>query len=293
MSNDCRTRNLFGLLAAAALSSGAPNLTATDLSDWKANTISPVTNPLFFESPQIDSEVRPLFIWHNLDKQLGTSGGDVEVYAVQLRYAVTDRLAIIATKDGYIDFNPKTGLPHQSGWADIAAGLKYALIDDTQHNFILTPGVKFEIPIGNTSVFQGSGSGEWDAFVSAAKGWGNFHATASIGFRLPNDWDKKTAQAHYSGQLDYYLCQYFIPFVSANAFTVLSNGKGLPLNFEGFDLINFGASKASGQTMTAIGGGVRSRLIEKLDLGVGYEVGVGNPKGLFDDRFTVDLIYRF
>ncbi len=260
--------------------------------DWKDKAIAPVTNPLFFEDPLIHSEVRPLAMWHNIDKGFATGGGDVRVYAAQLRYAITDRLAFIATKDGYIDVDPGVGTS-TDGWADIAAGLKYALIDSADRQFVLTPGIKLELPTGNTSVFQGNGSGEWNAFVSAIKGWDDFHATASAGVRLPNDWDRETASAHYSLQLDYYVCRWFIPFVAANGQTVLSEGKGLPLTVEGFDLINFGSRNAEGRTQIALGGGFRSRLHEKVDFGFAYEFGATDPKGLFKDRYTLDFIFRF
>ncbi len=291
-----RTYSLVILLAGFGFA-GVPDAQSADggASDesWKANTISPVTNPLFFEDPQIHSEVRPIFLWHNIDKGFITGGGDAQVYAAQLRWAVTERLAIIATKDGYIDFNPTATLTHESGWADLAAGVKYALIDDEKANFILTPGLKFELPTGNQRVFQGNGDGEWDLFLSGAKGWGNFHAVASAGVRLPNDLDQETASAHYSLQLDYHVCRYFSPFVAVNVFTVLNDAKQLGLTVEGFDLINFGSSNASGRTQAAVGGGFRSRLLKNLDLGFAYEAGVTKPYGLFDDRFTVDFIWRF
>ncbi|MFN7140574.1 MAG: hypothetical protein ACK4UN_14645, partial [Limisphaerales bacterium] len=44
---------------------------------WKERAISPVTNPIFFEDPQINSEIRPIFIWHNIDPGFVTGGGDV------------------------------------------------------------------------------------------------------------------------------------------------------------------------------------------------------------------------
>ena len=275
---------------------GALTLGATFVAtaeDWKDKTIAPVANPLFFEAPQITSEVRPIFIYHNIDKSFVTQGGDVEVYAMQLRYAVNDRLSIIATKDGYVDFNPKAVLPHKSGWADLAAGLKYAVIDDAESQFLLTPGLKFEIPTGNERVFQGNGKGEWNVFVSAVKGFGDFHVTGSAGVRLPNDWDAETAQLHYSLQLDYYTCQWFIPFVALNAFTVISEGNAIGLNTEGFDLINFGSSAAEGRTQATLAGGFRSRITNWADLGFAYEGGITTPRGLFDNRVTVDLIFRF
>ena len=65
---------------------GAPGAQSADggASDgsWKANTISPVTNPPFFEDPQIHSEVRPIFLWHNIDKGFITGGGDVQIQII-------------------------------------------------------------------------------------------------------------------------------------------------------------------------------------------------------------------
>ena len=261
--------------------------------DWLDKTISPVTNPLFFEDPRITSELRPIFLYHSIDDDFITGGGNVRVYALQARYAITERLALIATKDGYIEFNPKSGLPKSDGWADIGAGLKYAVIDDRESNFILTPGLKIEFPTGNQDVFQGNGKGEWDLFLSAAKGWGNFHVTGSSGVRIPNDWDDETASAHYSLQLDYFTCRWFIPFVAANGFTVLSEAEALPLDVEGYDLINFGSSEAEGFTQITFGTGFRSRILDNLDLGFAWETGLTSPAGLFDERYTVDLIWRF
>lgn len=276
--------------AAVILSTAALTAGHSDAADWKDKTISPVANPLFFEDPQINSEVRPIFAYHAIDEDF--VGGHAKYYALQLRYAVTDRLAIIATKDGYIQLRSRA-LPHEDGWADIGAGLKYAIIDDKENNFILTPGFKIELPTGNQDVFQGNGKGEWDLFLSSSKGWGNFHVTGSGGVRLPNDWDAETASAHYGLQLDYYTCQYFIPFVAANGHTVLSEAKELPFNIEGFDLINFGSQNAEGFTQITFATGMRSRVVKNVDIGFAFETSVTKPQGLFDHRYTFDVIWRF
>ena len=269
---------------ASAASAQAP-------ADWKEQAISPVANPLFFESPLIQSEVRPIFVYHNISDDF--IGGFARVYALQLRYALTERLAVIATKDGFIQLRPRVGGLRADGWADIGAGLKYALIDDKEHNFILTPGLKYELPSGNRRVFQGNGDGEFNLFVSVMKGWDKVHATASVGGRIPVNFDDETSSLQYSLQLDYHLCQWFIPFVVANGHTVLSEADGPAFGVEGFDLINFGASNAGGFTQVAVGTGFRSRLCKWADFGFAYEKGVTRPKGLFDDRFTVDVILRF
>lgn len=287
----CSVAGLTVMLLATAAATAAAN----DTGSWKDDAISPVANPLFFESPLIESELRPLFVYHKIADSF--IGGFARVYAVQARWAVTDRLAIIATKDGYIDLRPKQVVAHNEGWADISAGVKYALIDDEEKQFILTPGLKFELPTGEEDAFQGNGDGEFDVFVSAMKGWDKFHVTASVGARVPLDMDEETASLHYSLQLDYNTCKYFIPFVALNGFTVVSEGDGLDLQalnaVEGYDIINFGASTSGGESQVAVGLGFRSKVCKHVDLGFAWEKGITSPRGIFDERFTVDAVVHF
>jgi hypothetical protein len=262
-------------------------------SDWVSEAISPVTNPIFFESPFVQSEIRPFFMNHKIDKDFVTKGGDVQLYAVQLRWAITDRLALIAVKDGFISFSPKTGLTHEDGFADLAAGLKYEVIHDDAHQFILTPGFTLELPTGSPAVFQGVSTGEWNVFASAIKGFGKLHLTGNAGLRLPNDWTEKTAQAHYSFQADYSVCRWFIPFVSMNGFSILSTANKIALNNEGYDLINFGSSAAEGRTSVALGLGFRSKIFTHVDIGAAYEKSVTSPHDLFNERLTLDTSFHF
>jgi hypothetical protein len=266
---------------------------AAPVEDWRDNTIEPVFDPLYFEDPTIRTEIRPIFIWHNINSDFITHGGDVQVYAVQARVKLTDRLAFIATEDGYIDMKPSAVLPHTHGWADIALGFKYALIDNPANQFILTPGFKVTIPTGSQSVFQGNGSGVWDLFVSAEKGFGNLHTTGNIGFRVPNDMSADSTIFHWDLQADYYACQWFIPFVGLNGTTVIASGNRIPLSVEGSDLINFGSSLSGGATEVIVAAGFRSRLHKNVDIGFAYQKGLTEKNGLFDDRFTVDAVIHF
>ncbi len=303
--NSLKLKTLTPLVAAfaAGISIQTTSLFAQD-TDWKAGLIAPVANPIYFEDARITSEARPIFMQHWLPdtfKYSGGSaplGGEVRLYALQLRYALTEKLGLIATKDGYIEFRPDNTLSHAYGWADLAAGFKYALVDDAEKQVLITPGLTITIPTGDNDVLQGSGGGEWNVFASAVKGWDDFHVTGNLGFRIPNNWDRQTAQAHYSLQLDYRVCNYFIPFFVANGYTILSEGNdkllgAVPLNTEMYDLINFGSSHAKGTTQVTLGGGFRSKLTKKVDAGVAYEAGVADPVGIFNSRLTVDMIWRF
>jgi len=287
MTNSIQRLGTIAMTVAAFAS-----ISSTLADSWQEKAIAPVTNPIFFETPMIQSEIRPVFMMHSLDSGFLGVPVDVRVYAVQLRNAVTERLAIIATKDGYIEVDPKVGKSNH-GWADLAAGLKYALFQSEDKQFIVSPEFTIEVPTGNRNVFQGNGSGELNLFVSAMKGWDNLHATATIGGRIPFDGDKETSNIRYSAMHDYWVCKWFIPYVSFNAFTTTSNGKVLGKDTEGFDLINFGSTNASGITQGALGGGFRSRPLQNLDVGFGYEYGLVGKNDIFKNRYTFDLIWRF
>jgi hypothetical protein len=298
-------RQLNIMAGAVALTFVATTALADDQKQvsWLDNTISPVANPIFFEDAKVNSEIHPIYMWHILPDRIDYAGGtlplggQVQVMAVQARYALNDRLAFIATKDGYVQFQPDHTLAHAYGWADLAAGLKYALIKDEDRQLIVTPGFTATLPTGNRSVLQGHGAGVEDVFVSAEKGLGKLHVLGNAGLRIPNNFADDTAQVHYSLQLDYYAGQYFIPFVACNGFTVLSKGSGnvlgVPLQTEMYDLINAGSTRAGGRTMFTVGGGFRSRLTKSLDTGFAYEAGIADPVGIFQGRITADLVWRF
>ena len=85
--------------------------------------ISPMTNPVFFEDPRTVTEARTIYLHHRVPA--AAAGGEIDLIAIQLRAALTERLSIVASKDGYAtSSNPLI----DDGWADVAAGLKYNLI---------------------------------------------------------------------------------------------------------------------------------------------------------------------
>jgi hypothetical protein len=262
------------------------------VANWKDHTVTPVADPILFEDPVIRTEIRPVMGYQRIGHDTVVGGGDLEVYGVQVRYAITDRLQIVMDKGGYDSVHPKLG-PDFNGWANLAGGLKYAVIDDAANQFILTPGITFEIPTGDDEIYQGKGSGIWNFFVSAEKGFGDFHLTANAGFIIPNDNNADSSMFHWHAQADYYVCRWFKPFVVANGYTVLSAGNHVPFTSEGMDLVNFGASGSEGTTQVTVGGGFRTGICKNVDFGFAYEKGVANVKGILDDRFTFDFSIRF
>lgn len=256
----------------------------------------PVANPVLFEDPYIRNEIRPIFMYHNLDKTASFPlGGNLQVYAVQLRYAVNDRLAIIATKDGYIDFNPDIPALKDQGFANLAFGVKYALIKNEEKGLIVTPGLRLEIPTGDGGVFQGNGAGIWNPFVSAGWVCDKWSVLGHIGGQIPNNLFRQNVTMNYGLQVGYEICEWFVPFANLNVYQTLTaaNGGITAFGVEGYDLINFGDRQAAGSANAVVGGGFLAPITEKVTLGVAWESGLGSNKGVFDHRLTSSLSIQF
>ena len=82
--------------------------------------VAPLSNPLFNETPYITTELRPIYFHQTIPDDFLTQGGDIDVVAIQARLALTDRLGIIASKDGYADIDFDSVLPDEDGFANIS-----------------------------------------------------------------------------------------------------------------------------------------------------------------------------
>lgn len=114
--------------------------------------ISPMTNPIYFEDPRTVTELRGIFWNHTVPQAAG--GGQINLYALQIRARLSERLSLIATKDGYIvSSSPLI----DDGWADVALGLKYALYRDARRQRLLSGGFVYDMPVGSTRSLQAKG----------------------------------------------------------------------------------------------------------------------------------------
>ncbi len=61
----------------------------------------PVGMPVYFEDPFITTDIRPFYIYHEIPNRSVLRGGQVHVIGLQIRKALTEKLAFLAVKDGY------------------------------------------------------------------------------------------------------------------------------------------------------------------------------------------------
>jgi hypothetical protein len=259
------------------------------------NFIGPVTNPVLSKDARSLTEARFLFVQNKIDPQHPFGSGDFQAYGLQLRLALTDRLTLIADKDGYAAINPATS-PQRTGWLDLAAGLKYAFIRDVENQFLLTGGFLYEIPSGSQAVFQDHGDGIFTFFASTGKEFsGMTHWLNTVGYQVPVDGDANSSFVYWSTHLDRQLWGWFYPLIEANWYHYVSSGnRGLPSALgEGDGLINLGTSGVTGNDLVTVAVGAKAKLTQNVEFGGAWELPVSPRHDLLNNRLTAELIFRY
>ena len=280
--------------------------------------IPPITMPYYFEEPFVTTGVSSYVLWHEFPDDSAFAGGDTWVVAVQARVAITDRLAFIATKDGYAVIQPDgdSQLHDENGFLDISGGFKYLLVSVPEKDFFLTPSLRIEAPVGQNKVFSGNGDGVAVPGISAAWGIAGFHVLANLGARVPFANSQQTTSLFYNAQLDYALWTHFSLFFSVNGLRYMASGNGkLNVNTKAFggvhlttaqdvlypgvtdqlrwdanDVMNLGSEDVTGNNIVTLGVGGRVPINRHVSLGAAYEFPVTSRKDIFERRVTMNLL---
>jgi len=277
--------------------------------------VPPMMHPYLFEDPFITTGLSAWGIWHEFPGDSILDGGHLWVAALQARLAITDRVAFIATKDGWVDRNPGLHLLEDSrGFADLAAGFKVALIDRPDIPFILTPSLRFETTTGSQDVVQGNGDGMLIPAVSAAWGRGRFHVIGDVGMQIPLDPDAESTSVFYHLHLDYAVHRFLVPFVEVGGFTYTDGGDGsnlvkirggdeVPIGVaqellgadpeEAYDYGSLGSKGMAGHTVVAGALGLRVPVNEHLVLGAAWEIPLSPSRDVLRQRASVNVTLEF
>lgn len=265
--------------------------------------VPPVAQPFFNEPAQITTELRPVYIYHEIPNSFPSNGGRVHAIAVQLRAAITDRLAFIATKDGWMDINFDDTLTDEEGFLNIAAGFKYAVIAQPENDTFLTLGLRYEAPTGNLKTaikgapdsditLQGNGDGMIDAFITGVRPIGEKGSfQASLGYDGAIDSDKNSSFLHVSIHGDYEIVKNLYGILELSMIATADNGDEIDIgSFEGEDVFNFGNEDSN--TIFPFAVGARYRVTDNFILGTAYELPLDH-KDITQQRVYVDAVLHF
>ncbi len=263
--------------------------------------ISPMINFVYFEDPRTLTELRPIFVSHQVPDTLAggtTAGGSIQLYAMQFRLALTDRLSLIAVKDGYIVDNTDGTLTTllNSGWADVTAGLKYNLIRDTCRGTLASAGFTYEIPLGSEGAQQGLADGQFHLFATAGQRLfgGNAHFLSAAGYRFAVDPDAQTSAVHWSNHFDVRVTDrsYLFTEVAWWHWTDDAN-PGVPLGVAGQDLFNLPANNVVGNDLVTQNVGLKFKPRRSVEAGIAYEFPLTGFKDVIENRVQAELILRY
>jgi hypothetical protein len=275
----------------------------------------PMTSPYLFEDPFITTELGGWAIWNEFPGRSVFRGGDLRAAALQVRVALTDRIGLLATRDGYIKLRPDRNLlDSENGWADLGIGVKYALFRSEERRMIVSPWLRYDLTQGTNEVFQGHGEGAWNAGVSAGMGLGEAHLLTNVGAHLPVDGDKNSTYLFYNLHVGLPVTKRLVPFVALNGLhyvddgdgsllVKLGNGTRVPLSavqallgtgsFEGLDLANLGSDGIDGHDFVSLAGGVRFLVAPRVWLGLVYERPLTQKRDLMKQRVAMSLVLGF
>ncbi|MEO6738622.1 MAG: hypothetical protein ABIP20_00110 [Chthoniobacteraceae bacterium] len=277
------------LLAAASLSFAGTKISSKKEVKPVADediVVHPVTSPYFAEDSFITSDIRPVFVYHNLPSNF-LGGGSASVTAVQVRLKLTDSLQFVAYKDGWLDVSTR-GFGAR-GWNDIAAGVKWAFYRNDAAQLHAALGLGYEFASGDRRVLQRDD--ELRAWLSVNKGFGKLHLGATLNYNwsmgnggsLLGDSDWLSWHFH----ADYQVCRYFSPLIEVNGYHT-TRGNGAP--FSVADVANI--SNRGGATISAAVG-AEVRPLKWLALRAAFEFPLTNNVDVFGNRLTFSSVIRF
>lgn len=254
--------------------------------------ISPMTNPVFFEDPRTLSELRFIFLHQTINPAVN-AGNSYQLYAMQIRAALNDRLSIVAAKDGFITIDSPLA---NDGWSDISLGLKYNLFADPDTRQLLSAGVSYEIPLGSTRTLQGNGGGEFHFYMSGATPIGcDWRWVSGTGFRIPTHNTAESQMWYWSNHFDRNIINndWYI-FGETNWYQWIRSGSNAGLaGIEGGDLINLGSTNVAGNAIVTGAIGLKYKPNDCMEVGIAWEAPLTNRRDLLDNRLTLDWILRY
>ena len=253
----------------------------------------PVGSPLYFEDPFINSDLRFIYLWHDIPNGTQLRGGDLNVYALQARVALTERLQFIATGNNVSHLRGPI-IDDATGYNDIALGLKYAVLVDHANDFLLSSGLRWKLSNGHAKVLQGNVD-ELSPFVTAYKGWGKWNFIGDVAGRLAMDEHQGNHVLSWDFHVDYEVCSHFFPMLEIHGLHYLSDGDRLPLDVGGLDYANIGSHDVAGKNVYWGGIGFRIPIVEHVSWGVVYEFPLQDPQNndIFEQRVTTNVILTF
>jgi hypothetical protein len=266
------------------------------------NFIGPVSNPTQAIDPRALTQIFPIFGTTSVSAFPPLAQGDVQIYGAGFSVALTDRLSVGANQGGYAVSNfRRRALPlrnpsfregSRDGWLNLGGYLQYNLVQDVPNQFLLSAGLRVEVPTGEAEVFQGHGPAYLAPYVTAGKEFGEFHVLSTVGYQFPTGPGRDVTNTFYGTlHLDRRVFGWLYPLIELNgAYHVTQVDLGLSSR-RGF--FNFGNFDATGSILSLAAGANAVIVHDRLELGAVYTTPIATRRNFDFDGLLVKMILRF
>lgn len=254
---------------------------------------TPLSNPVQSKDPRALTELRFLYLGdYSRNSTPVIGGGTFQVYAMQARLAVTERLQLYADKDGLVMVSPK-GARSIFGLANIMAGAKYVFIRDEEDQFLFSGALQYEAPTGYPAIFEGHGNGLLGVYgIIGKQFWDNWHFISTFGQNIALS-NSNSGYFMTTAHLDRRFGK-FVPFYEANWFYYNQSGTHVPgVGSEGGGLLNLGASKVMGLNYLTNAIGFNYEFSQHVIFGVAYEYQLTSRTMIENNLINAQLIFRY
>jgi hypothetical protein len=180
----------------------------------------------------------------------------------------------------------------RSGWLNLGGFAQFTLIEDCANQFLLTAGLRVEAPCGSHDIFQGHGPAHLAPYLTAGKGFGEFHVLATTGYYFPAGPGSDNTRLFYADlHLDRRCFGWLYPLVEFNwDYHTTSVSIDLPARRGFFNANNF---EASGNILTMAVGANAVLVPEKLEFGAVYLTSVAVQRDFSVNGLVVKMVYRY
>jgi hypothetical protein len=283
------------------------------------NFINFVSNPLQNIDPRAVTAIYPIFGSAWVVGPPALPDGNAQVYGPGFTVALSDRLAVGLNQGGYavihLSNDQRNRLVNDPRLASISADLRsrlldlangtspdgflnlggfaqYTLIEDVPNQFLLSAGLRLEVPCGSHEVFQGYGPAEMAVYATAGKEIGKYHVLGTTGYNFPIGPGSDNLNLFYANMhLDRQCFGWIYPLVELNCnYHVKSVSFGLDSK-RGF--INFDNFESTGNILS-LAAGVNTVLIpERLEIGAVYTTTLATQGNFSAEGVQVKMVLRY
>jgi hypothetical protein len=281
-----------------------------------------ISNPLQSIDPRAVTAIYPMFGSAWVSNASPIPDGNFQVYGPAITIALSERFAVGINDGGLVDahFSRDPAQRRRILRDEIAAGLldetvrnrvdttdfsgdrfgflnlggffQYTLIENVADQFLLTVGLRWEVPAGSHEIFQGYGPAELAPYFTAGKACGEYHVLLTSGYQFPIGPGSDNTQMFYANvHLDRRCFGWLYPLVEFNSiYHTRSVDFGLTTRRGFTDLGNF---EATGNIVSVAAGANAVLVPERLEIGAVYTTPIATQGDFNANGIIVKMTIRY